>query len=78
MSGAGGPEKLNSWISLCKFCKQGEVGLPGMASAAHQAALSFCFLWTGKENTKRKLLGGDEDRDHSPVTVMGKQTQLGK
>lgn len=44
-----------------------------MASAAHQAALSFCLLRTGKENTKRKLLGGDEDREHcSPVTVMGK------
>lgn len=43
-----------------------------MASAAHQAALSFCLLRTGKENAKRKLLGGDEDGDCSPVTVMGK------
>lgn len=39
-----------------------EVGLPWMASGAHQAALSFCLLQAGKENTKRKLLGGDEDR----------------
>lgn len=72
MSGLfGGSEKLNSWTSLCRLFKQGELVNLGWHQVPTKLLSHSTFSGQGKK-TQRKLLGGGEDREHLPVTVMGK------